>query len=423
MERAAGPRPRRASVRRIAVLLARAASSAPRSRLRPYSSFVRRRKAPSVDHPRRPSARSCRAIGSSRGGARSWPSRPTADDRVLGEPRRQADVPSAHTRRHSAEPIAGTEKGFAPFFSPDGQWIGFFTVDELTKVLLAADRRLSLEGATDHLRRRLGGGRPHRSRSDVQRRARHRPRDRRRVVSPDALDSSRGNTRISTPSLSRRARSSLHGAAGEGFRRHAASNIAVLDSAKGTSKTVLEGASFARYAAGKLIFVRGDSVFSTASTSPPGGDGDSRRDHRQRCRGSARDPELSKPFLPERSPSSKGLRIPRRIGRRSSLWTGTERRARFRCRRPSTGWPCSPRTACARRDSLGTNAGTIAIYERDRRILSTLTPEPGSHLCPSGPRRPPCRVHPVRETYPSLSVKNGVGSGEIEALTDPSGDA
>jgi len=35
------------------------------------------------------------------------------------------------------EPIAGTEGGIAPFFSPDGQWIGFFTIDELKKVPLS----------------------------------------------------------------------------------------------------------------------------------------------------------------------------------------------------------------------------------------------------------------------------------------------
>jgi len=30
--------------------------------------------------------------------------------------------------------IAGTEDAFDPFFSPDGQWVGFFTDDEVKKV-------------------------------------------------------------------------------------------------------------------------------------------------------------------------------------------------------------------------------------------------------------------------------------------------
>jgi serine/threonine protein kinase len=33
-----------------------------------------------------------------------------------------------------ATPIPGTEEGFSPFFSPDGNWIGFFTLDKLQKI-------------------------------------------------------------------------------------------------------------------------------------------------------------------------------------------------------------------------------------------------------------------------------------------------
>jgi serine/threonine protein kinase len=36
-----------------------------------------------------------------------------------------------------AKPIAGTEGGFAPFISPDGEWLGFFTSTELKKVPLS----------------------------------------------------------------------------------------------------------------------------------------------------------------------------------------------------------------------------------------------------------------------------------------------
>lgn len=42
------------------------------------------------------------------------------------------------------EPIDGTEGAFGPFFSPDGTWVGFFTVDHLKKVPLAG-------GAVTHL--------------------------------------------------------------------------------------------------------------------------------------------------------------------------------------------------------------------------------------------------------------------------------
>ena len=37
-----------------------------------------------------------------------------------------------------AKPIPGTERAEAPFFSPDGQWVGFFAGGKLKKVSLAA---------------------------------------------------------------------------------------------------------------------------------------------------------------------------------------------------------------------------------------------------------------------------------------------
>lgn len=45
-----------------------------------------------------------------------------------------------HQRRldsFDAEPIAGTEDGSSPFFSPDGRWIGFFATGKLKKVALS----------------------------------------------------------------------------------------------------------------------------------------------------------------------------------------------------------------------------------------------------------------------------------------------
>ena len=39
--------------------------------------------------------------------------------------------------REEIEPIPGTERGRSPFFSPDGEWLAFFTQRELKKVALA----------------------------------------------------------------------------------------------------------------------------------------------------------------------------------------------------------------------------------------------------------------------------------------------
>jgi serine/threonine-protein kinase len=43
-----------------------------------------------------------------------------------------------------AQPIAGTENAFAPFFSPDGQWIGFSTPDKLKKVSVQGGSPITL---------------------------------------------------------------------------------------------------------------------------------------------------------------------------------------------------------------------------------------------------------------------------------------
>jgi serine/threonine-protein kinase len=42
------------------------------------------------------------------------------------------------------KPISGTKNGYGPFFSPDGQWIGFFTDSEIKKVLLEGGNPVSL---------------------------------------------------------------------------------------------------------------------------------------------------------------------------------------------------------------------------------------------------------------------------------------
>jgi serine/threonine-protein kinase len=50
--------------------------------------------------------------------------------------RRMADAVSA--------PLGGTEGGFEPFFSPDGQWLAFFTADKLKKVSLRGGEAVTL---------------------------------------------------------------------------------------------------------------------------------------------------------------------------------------------------------------------------------------------------------------------------------------
>jgi serine/threonine protein kinase len=48
-------------------------------------------------------------------------------------------------------PIAGTEGGVNPFFSPDGQWVGFFTRTELKKVPIGGGPSRTIASIDDHV--------------------------------------------------------------------------------------------------------------------------------------------------------------------------------------------------------------------------------------------------------------------------------
>jgi eukaryotic-like serine/threonine-protein kinase len=48
------------------------------------------------------------------------------------------------------KPIAGTEGAVSPFFSPDGQWLGFFTVDRLKKVSVSGSQLVILAPVSDY---------------------------------------------------------------------------------------------------------------------------------------------------------------------------------------------------------------------------------------------------------------------------------
>jgi serine/threonine-protein kinase len=69
------------------------------------------------------------------------------DGRLLAFPARVGDTTRIQLRDldgFSARWVEGTEGGFSPFFSPDGQWLGFFTVDEIRKVPISGGQPTSL---------------------------------------------------------------------------------------------------------------------------------------------------------------------------------------------------------------------------------------------------------------------------------------
>jgi serine/threonine protein kinase/WD40 repeat protein len=163
----------------------------------------------------------------------------------------------------AAAPIAGTEGGFAPFFSPNGEWLGFFTTTELKKVPLAGGSpiRISLVtpvtagaawGADGKIIFTLTANGPLSSISDTG--------GRMEMVS--TLDSSRGEHSHLWPQILPDGRGILVTMVlGQDFQDFANSQIVVLDPKSGRRTVVLEGSPFARYAAGQIVFVRGGSMF------------------------------------------------------------------------------------------------------------------------------------------------------------------
>jgi serine/threonine-protein kinase len=212
---------------------------------------------------------------------------------------------------------------------------------------------------------------------------------------------------------------------GRDFADVEASNIVVLDPATGKRRTVLEGASLARYGAGHLIFVRGTSLFAVpfdlsrlATTGQPVPlAGEVAVDPSEGIAYFAVSPAGTLAFLDGpvvRTPTTTVLRLDRQ-GKETALALPP---APYYFPRVS---PDGKRLALVR---LGGLPSTIVIYDRQRQILSTLTPESGRFICPvwspDGKRLAFGRTLTQRAT---VGVKNADGTGEPEAPAKPSGDA
>jgi len=327
----------------------------------------------------------------------------------------------------SAELIRGTERGHSPFFSPDGQWIGFFTRAELKKVPLSGGTAVSLSnvppipaGASWGENGRIVLVRKTNGPLDVV------PEAGGEVKKLTELDSSAGEHAHLFPQVLPGDRGVLFTLRkGRDYTDTAASSIAVLDPASGKRTVVLEGASFARYGAGRLVFVRGPSVFSVpfdlarlSVTGPPVPvsenvvvQGDLGFGHFDVSAGGTlvflegppSAPVTTSVLLLDRTGNEKPLPVP----------PGEYFVARFS--------PDGGRLALTHSEGLRVR---IAIYDRARNILTTLTPEPGSCFVsiwsPDGRRLAFSRFV---DKMPTLSVKNADGSGEVEPLTDATDDA
>ena len=363
-------------------------------------------------------------------GARLWTERPSVaispDGRTVVFPAVQDGVIRLFRRPlggSRAEPIAGAEGGSRPFFSPDGQWVGFISFLEaaVMKVplgggaaVLLAHAPPSASGATwgtdGRIVMTLGLNRGLISFPDTGG----------EPTPLTKLDAAGGEHAHIYPQWLPGYRAILFTVrSGRGFTDVPASNTAVLDTTTGKWKTVVEGASFARYGGGRILFVRGSAVYSVPFdvsrlevTGPSASVGeDIAVDPGEGTAQIAISPDGTLAFV-----SGPAIRVPTtsvilldRSGKESALPMPA---GSYRAPRLS---PDGRRLALVQAMGVKTS---IVVFDRKREVLSTLTPDAGRFISPvwSPDGRRIAFAH-VSEADPVVSVKNSDGSGEIGVLT------
>ena len=325
-----------------------------------------------------------------------------------------------------ADPIPDTAGAYGPFFSPDGQWIGFFSVYELKKVPLSGGAAVSLA----HVPPINTGGTWGKDGRIVYSRA---PKGELWWVSETGgdpqrltrLDPARGEQAHLYPQFIAGGPALLFTVRhGRDFQEVDKSSIAVLDTSTGRPRIVLEGATFARFGGGRLVFQRGDAVFSVPfdvsrleTTGPVAALGESiATNSDEEFAYIDVSPRGTLVFL-EGAPYTRERSSVLRFDR-----TGKESLVPL-----PPGAYGSPRLSPdGKRLALGRLDGAraeVVVYEPDRNVLTALTPEPGRYWgpiwSPEGDRIAFTRYESVT---PALAMKRSDGSGEIKPLTRPSDD-
>ena len=326
--------------------------------------------------------------------------------------------------RADAIPIPGTEGAFDPFFSPDGEWLGFFVGNELKKVALSGGAPTALSDAPPVS---IGGTwapdgsiifapRPNGGLARL-------PAGAKAFKELTKLDASRGEHAHIWPQLLPDGENVLLVVrTGRDFDDIPASNVAVHSLKTGQHRVLVEGSAWARYVEpGYLLFTKGTTVFAAPC--------DPRKWALTGPSAPLIQDVLTSTFdgAPYLAASDNGLlawagggAVP--VPSDTLLWVDRSGREEalplsdriFFAPRLS---PDGKRLAVASRPA-DRPGNSVAIYDIARGVLSTLTPEPGRHFAPVwSPDGLRIAFSAFEAGDPVLAWRAADGSGPAELLT------
>jgi len=346
--------------------------------------------------------------------------------------RAAADGPSRLYRRalagSPAEPIPGTDGGTSPFFSPDGEWLGFTTTTELKKVSMAggAPIRIAELPPVSHGATWMSDGSVVVARSSNN--GLYRVSSAGGPLAPFVpLDPARGEHALIWPQALPDGRGLLVTIVrGEDFQDLPSAEAAVIEPSTGKRHILIEGSTFARFVPpGRLVFVRGGAVLAV-------------RFDLRRLRVEGAPVAVREPIAVEGSTGTASFDVaadetlvfiagPRISGVSTSVVL-LDRAGR------ATALPLAPGTYAypafspdGRRIVLQKCVGEsckLHVFDRERGILSPLATEPGRFFSPvwSPDGREVAFTHLMSED-PRAASRAADGSGTIRALPTTGEDA
>jgi Tol biopolymer transport system component len=318
------------------------------------------------------------------------------------------------------EPIGGTEGGWDPFFSPDGQWLAFFTSTRLKKVSMGGGAPVEICEVPP-----VGGGGTWTSDGwIIFSRGPNFPLSR---VSPaggaaqdwSQLDSARGEHAHLWPQALSDGRVLVTMVLGRDFQDVGDARAVIMKPGE-KPRDLQEGSSFARIVPGRLLFLRGDTVLSAPLddnrlevTGPPA------RIAEEISIGAVR-------RVPHFAASQDGtlvfadgppIVLPTmdvfrldRTGKTSSLPLEAGNYGHVRLS------PDAQRAVLVRMQGM---AMRLFLFDLERSVLSPLTPEPGRYFAPAwSPDGKRIAYTRFAEGNPRIYVRSADGSDQQAALTD-----